>query len=310
MLLHQNKTKMKKQQNLSSFMPKYGTEEKCFNYLVYQKWSKGFKCSKCGCTEAIKGRTWHHKRCKSCKYDESCTANTMFHKIKIPLPTAFAIIYQLSTMKKGMSTCEIARQHGIHQETAWFFKRKVQSAMNAFEQKSLSWIVEVDEAVIGGYEKGKQGRSHGTKKPVMMALEIGNYDQRKGRSQLLRAQTISIDDYSSETLKSAIDEVIDQDTVIISDGWKAYPKATGDRVHLGILSENGSNMPEIHRMIFNLKNWLRGTHHHVSKEHLQNYLNEFFFRFNYRSLKNLVAFFVLKKMTFHHQTPYISLVAS
>lgn len=47
--------------------------------------------------------------------------------------------------------------------------------MNAFEQKLLSSIVEVEEALIWGDEKGKQGRSHGTKKPVMMALEIGKY---------------------------------------------------------------------------------------------------------------------------------------
>lgn len=300
---------MKKQQNLSSFMAKYSTEELCFKYLVKQKWSLGFKCSKCNCTEAIKGRTWHHKRCKACKYDESCTANTMFHKLKFPLPTAFAIVYQLTTMKKGMSSCEIARQHGLHQETAWFFKRKVQTAMNEYEQKLLEVLVEVDEAVIGGYEKGKQGRSHGQKKPVMMALEIGKYDSKKGRSQLLRAQTICIDDYSSDTLKSAIDEVIEEKAVIISDGWKSYTKATGDRVHLGILSEKGSNMPEIHRLIFNLKNWLRGTHHHVSKAHLQNYLNEFFFRFNYRNLINSVPYRILKKMVFLHKRPYISLVA-
>lgn len=301
---------MKKQQNLSSFMAQFSTEEQCFNYLAEQKWSKGFQCSKCGCTESLKGRTWHHKRCKSCKYDESCTANTMFHKIKFPLPIAFAIIYQLTTMKKGMSSCEIARQHGIHQETAWFFKRKVQTAMSLYDQKLLSKLVEVDEALIGGYEKGKQGRSKGAKKPVMMALEIGELDPKTGRHKLLRAQTISIDDYSSDTLKDAIDKVIDDQAVIITDRWQSYPKAIGDRAHLGILSEKGSSMPEIHRLIFNLKNWLRGTHHHISKAHLQNYLNEFFFRFNFRNIINSVAKKILNKMVSCGHTPYLSLVAN
>jgi hypothetical protein len=40
--------------------------------------------------------------------------NTLFHKIKISLPVAFAIVYQLLSMKKWMSSCEIASQHGIH----------------------------------------------------------------------------------------------------------------------------------------------------------------------------------------------------
>lgn len=301
---------MKKQQSLTSFMTNYSSEEKCFEYLVEQRWSHGFVCSKCGCTETIKGRTWHHRRCKSCKYDESCTANTMFHKIKIPLPVAFAIIYQLTTMKKGMSSCEIARQHGIHQETAWYFKRKVQTAMSAFEQKVLSKLVEVDEAVIGGYEAGKQGRSKGSRKSIMMAVEIAEYDSKNERSKMLRAKAIIIDDYSSDTLKEAINTVIDKNAVIISDGWRAYSKASDERMHLGILSEKGASMPEIHRLIFNLKNWLRGTHHHVSKEHLQQYLGEFFFRFNFRNLINSMADRMLNKMVNYTKTPYSELVAN
>jgi hypothetical protein len=38
----------------------------------------------------------------------------------------------------------------------------------------------------------------------------------------------------------------------------------------------------IHIGISNLKTWLRGTHHGVSPQHLQTYLNEFVFRFNRR----------------------------
>jgi len=300
---------MKKQQNLGSFMAKFSTEEQCFNFLVDQKWSKGYQCVKCGSEEHVKGKTWRHRRCKSCKYDESCTANTLFHKIKFPLPTAFAIVYQLTTMKKGMSSCEIARQHGIHQETAWFFKRKVQVAMKSYEQKPLQQLVEVDETLIGGYEAGKKGRSRGLKKPVMIGLEIGSYDSKKGRSQLLRAKTVCINDYTIETLKCAIDATISEDAVIVTDKWGAYEKASSDRAHIGILSEKGSNMPEIHRLIFNLKNWLRGTHHHTSSGHLQNYLDEFFFRFNFRNVINSLPEKILKIMIKSDHRPYISLVA-
>ena len=171
--------KMKKQQNLISFIERFSSEEQCFTYLVNAKWSKGFRCIKCECTRALKGRTWHNRRCKNCRYDESCTANTMFHKIKIPLPVAFAIVYQLSTMKKGMSSCEIARQYGIHQESAWFFKRKVQNAIAAFDQRLLKGLVEADETLIGGLEAGAKGRTHGAKKPIMLAVEIGGYDKKK-----------------------------------------------------------------------------------------------------------------------------------
>lgn len=132
---------------------------------------------------------------------------------------------------------------------------------------------------------------------------------KKGRSQLLRAKTVCIDEYTIETLSSAIDQTISEDAVIVTDKWAAYKKASGERVHIGILSEKGTNMPEIHRLIFNLKNWLRGTHHNTSSNHLQNYLDEFFFRFNYRNIVNSLPNKILKMMTKSDQIPYISLVA-
>ena len=41
-------------------------------------------------------------------------------------------------------------------------------------------------------------------------------------------------------------------------------------------------LPIIHVVFSNLKTWQHGTHHGVSPQHLQAYLNEFTFRFNRR----------------------------
>ena len=41
-------------------------------------------------------------------------------------------------------------------------------------------------------------------------------------------------------------------------------------------------LPIVHLVFSNLKSWLNGTHHGVSHQHLQAYLNEFTFRFNRR----------------------------
>ena len=43
-----------------------------------------------------------------------------------------------------------------------------------------------------------------------------------------------------------------------------------------------AHLPMIHIAFSNLKTWLLGTHHGVSQQHLQAYLNEFVFRFNRR----------------------------
>ena len=38
----------------------------------------------------------------------------------------------------------------------------------------------------------------------------------------------------------------------------------------------------VHLVFSNLKTWINGTHHGVSQQHLQAYLNEYVFRFNRR----------------------------
>jgi ISXO2 transposase-like protein len=57
--------------------------------------------------------------------------------------------------------------------------------------------------------------------------------------------------------------------------------------HLPVVEANDPKvaeeyLPIIHLVFSNLKSWLRGTHHGVSPQHLQAYLNEFAFRFNRR----------------------------
>ncbi len=46
--------------------------------------------------------------------------------------------------------------------------------------------------------------------------------------------------------------------------------------------ETDASLPMMHVACANLKTWLLGTHHGVSPQHLQAYLNEYVFRFNRR----------------------------
>lgn len=136
---------MKNNKNSAAFASAFSAEEACRQYLCDKKWGNGYTCRKCGHTVSIKGRTWYYRKCQKCRFDESCTAHTLFHKLKFPLTKAFQIVYQLRTLKKGMSSMEIGRQYGIHHETACFFKRKVQQSMKPFGENDLNNLIEVDE---------------------------------------------------------------------------------------------------------------------------------------------------------------------
>ena len=46
----------------------------------------------------------------------------------------------------------------------------------------------------------------------------------------------------------------------------------------------------------NLKGWLRGIHHHCSKERLQGYLDEYHFRYNRRNNMDTIFDTLIKRM--------------
>ena len=115
--------------NAIDFSKHFQSNEDCYKYLMSIKWAKPYSCSRCGCTKNYKGRTYYFLRCKACGYDESVTANTVFHGIKMPILKAFHMMFRLTAKKKGMSTVELGAEVGVEQKTAWLFKRKVQAVM-------------------------------------------------------------------------------------------------------------------------------------------------------------------------------------
>ncbi|MEO6869761.1 MAG: hypothetical protein ABI168_08955 [Ginsengibacter sp.] len=67
------------------------------------------------------GRHAFSRGCKSCKYEESGTANTLFHGMRMSLLKGFHLTFSISAKKKGMSFIEQRNEVGIQQKSAWLF---------------------------------------------------------------------------------------------------------------------------------------------------------------------------------------------
>lgn len=115
--------------NVFDFGEAFTCDDDCREFLFNLKWQRGYKCSKCGCTKSWKGRTRFHLRCSKCWYDESVTANTVFHKIKIPLIKAFGMGFRIAYAKKASSCLGLSRDYAVSKDSAWLFKRKTQEAV-------------------------------------------------------------------------------------------------------------------------------------------------------------------------------------
>ncbi len=276
--------------NSIKFHNTFSTDEDCYRYLSEIKWDNGYECKKCSHTKYYSGVRPFSRRCMKCKYDESPTAGTMFDKCKFPLLLAFHIAFKISTKKKGMSTLELSQEFELRQKTCWEFKWKIQQAMQSSKLHPISGIVHIDEFYIGGEEEGKQGRSKGDKKLVIIALEIVP-------GGVGRAYAQCIESGSSNSFKPFFETYIDKKATIITDEWRGYLPLKKDYPNLSqIKSDKGKSFQDIHIHIMNLKGWLRGIHHHCSEERLQGYLDEYHFRYNRRSNMDTIFDLLIRKM--------------
>jgi hypothetical protein len=191
-----------------------------------------------------------------------------------------------------MSSLELSNEFELRQKTCWSFKQKVQEAMKSSLTSPLTGAVHADEFVIGGPEEGKKGRSKGLKKLIVLAIEI--LDDGVGR-----AYAELIENSSAKELGNFLTKYVSKDAELVTDKWSGYMPLKKEFLKLKqVASEDGKNFKELHIHIMNIKGWLRGIHHHCSKEHMQNYLDEYHFRYNRRSNMRTIFDVLIRKMVF------------
>ncbi len=271
---------------LFEFQKLFSTEEDCFNYLFEYRWPQGFVCPKCGCTEYYMLQRHKRFQCKQCRYQASLTAGTVFHKSHQPLRVLFFAVYLIGTSKKGLSAMELRRKLGIKSyKTAWLLMHKIRSAMRSSGTFLLSHMVEVDETYVGGYRKGSRGR--GAKNKTLVAIAVETNGITMGRAYLKTIDSVRADD-----LEQFVQGHILPKTKVHTDGLKSYKFLKNDYEHIPTVARQIGNiahlLPKVHIVVANLKMWLRGTYNCLPTSHLQNYLDEFAFRFNRRwKLENI-----------------------
>lgn len=295
------------------FQDRFRTEDTCRAYLSQLRWTEGFRCPRCG-----HGQAWRTSRhlwqCGACGHDTSVTAGTVFHRTQLPLRVWFQAIWLVTNQKSGVSALGMQRTLGLRRyETAWAILHKLRRAMVRPGREPLTERVEVDEIFVGGVEPG-QGKRHlgETKALVAVAAEVRG--QGTGRIRLQQ-----IPDASGESLVGFVQGVVAPGAVVITDGWTAYPGLVdyGYRHRPRVVSGSGRTasalLPRVHQVAALVKRWLLGIHHgRVSREHLDDYLNEFTFRFNRRLSHHRGKLFyrLVQHAVAIEPVPYRSLVAA
>jgi transposase-like protein len=290
------KTQLKSQKNQQ--LPNL-TEDQAREYIEAQRWPNGPVCPHCNGTNVYRmnGNSIRDGlfACRECRGHFTVTVGTVMEDSHLSLSVWVRAFHLMSTSKKGMSALQLQRNLGLGSyRTAWHLAHRIREAMRCEPVNGLlRGDVQVDETYVGPSHHGKnrspettpRKRGRGTSKiPVVALVETSG-----------KAHARPVEHVDGKTLKAAMKELVDPSARIVTDELSIYPKATAEfAAHSTVnhsageyVNSDGLHTNSAEAYFALLKRGIHGTFHHVSKQHLHRYCNEFNFRWCGRKLEDV-----------------------
>ena len=151
--------------------------------------------------------------CQHCGHHIYPCAGTIFHKSRTNLTKWFFAMYLMTSTRHGVAAKEIERQLGVTYKCAWRMCHELRKLMASADYRGpLSGHVEIDETVMGGFQKNRVRRAKGSNKSLVFGMVERNGNLRAG----------PIPDLSQFTLEPIVLENVTEGSTISSDEWVSY----------------------------------------------------------------------------------------
>lgn len=272
----------------------FPTDDACLEQIKEQRFPGGVAvCHKCEGARKhyrVKGRTAY--ACDKCGNHIYPLAGTIFEKSSTPLRLWFHAMYLMGSTRCGISAKQIQRETGVTYKTAWRMFHQIRKLMSENVRLGGSGSgVELDEMYHGGRRKNESGRlllgNKGKQTMVMGVVE------RKGRI-VARATN----DLTMATTNAMVKEYVMPETTIFTDEASTYaqlPRIEGMGYEHKRINHSAKVYVagDVHTNTIEgfwslVKRGIGGVYHSVSAKYLQNYLDEYSFRYNRRDSGNLI----------------------
>ena len=263
--------------------------DNCYEMMVELRWPDGkVKCPHCGSekvTYLAKNRVW---KCYTghAQPTFSLKTGTVFEESRLGLDKWLPALWLVVNCKNGISSCELARDLGVTQKTAWFMAHRLRFALTDGGFGLLSGEVEADETFIGGKARNmhiseRKRRITGTgtkdKTAVMGILERGG-----------RVRATVVPNRKKSALQAEVRKHVEAGAALYTDALLSYEGLEGDYAHMvvdhavqyvdGRVHTNG-----LENFWSLLKRGINGTYVSVEPFHLFRYLDEQAYRYNNRA---------------------------
>ena len=291
---------------INEFRRDYPNDDVCLDMIFNLRYSKIPCCPQCSQETTFKripGRRCYQCSDKDCQYQLYPTVGTVFEKTRTSLVDWFYVIYLMTSTRNGVSAKEIQRQLGVTYKCAWRMGHQVRKIMqNGSMEEMLSGVVEVDETYIGGKAQNKHkkvrekinqnGKGINSPKIAVMALL-----ERDGN---IRTQIIP--EATGAVLKPIIGDLVTGGSIVITDGHRGY-KGLDESFNHNIVNHEKDEFVvgkmhtnTVEGYFSHLKRTIRGTHLHVSRKHMQKYVDECTFKYVHRKQGQKMFHTILKRV--------------
>lgn len=286
---------------LPDLLQYFNHEDKARDFLEKMRWPDGkIVCPSCGKRGAYRNGDMKTYQCRdmACKTRFTVTVGTMMENTKLPLTKWFAAIWLITAHKKGISSCQLARDLGIGQKAAWFLNHRIREMVTEKAPELLQDIVSVDETYVGGkwanMRKSKRTRiqeeGKDTKTAVMGLME------RDGKARLAVI--------GKRNFKDVVRANVAKGAIVVTDEHLSYQgldKEYNGHVTVNhsqlVFKQDGFSTNNIEGVFSQFKRMVIGIYHQISPTHLHRYCMEATYRYNTRKIKDVERFMDAMKKT-------------
>lgn len=288
--------------NISNFFNQYADEASCKAFFKAKKEQAGIVCQ--GCASTI--HYWIEKenrwKCKCCGKSCSLKTGTVMENSNLSYRVWLWALYLMSLTKKGFSALEMQRLIGHSRyEPIWLVMQKIRITMGHRDDKyQLDDFIEMDEGFFEGHRKKEENNQSTTSvkeldRQVKAIVAISSCpitnkeEHKKGKPKhkpkYLKMSVVS--SLSKIDTNYEVEKMIKKSASVITDGRRCYSNLKEIcTAHQVIVTKDKKQVskifPWVHIAISNAKKKLLGLHHHIKDDYMQNYLNEFCYKFNRR----------------------------
>jgi hypothetical protein len=284
--------------SILDFYSTYPDELSCKLHFKTLRDSQGVTCVKCSSTRHYwKKDKWQYE-CKVCKHRTTLRSGTVMQASKLSYQYWYIAMHLLSATKKSFSAKEMQRQlkHKRY-EPIWAMMHKLRSIMGLRDDEyKLDGAIELDEGFFETVNRNlpkslvlKRGRGSEKQTTVLVMIEStdnpNNDKTNRASKKAVYLKMKVIHNLKATTINEKIEANVEAGAHATTDDSTSYKQMTNTIAHTPQkVDKTNINklLPWVHKAISNAKRLLLDVHHRIDDDFLQNYLNEFCYKFNRR----------------------------